>query len=362
MMRAEKNKWTVKVGIFIAVGTLILIVAVFTLGGQKRSFAPSITLHAVFDDVNGLQKGDNVFYSGVKVGTVKDIEFSGVAQVRVTMNVEKRVQKYVGQDVKARIGSEGLIGSKIVVLYDGNPQTGLIQEGMQLSVDETVSTSDIMASLQENNRNLVSITNDLKTVARRLAEGQGTLGALLTNDTLFRSLKATMDNLQVAANNSATLTKSIADYTAKLQQPGTLADGLVNDTMIMANLQSASRQINNAAEDTRAFTQSIQDAGEKLQSGNNAAGFLLNDTLVARQLREIFTNLESSSVKLDENLEAMQHNFLLRGFFRKRERQQAWDQRQQEKKAKKEQERKEKEAKEAREARQKLYSVNPPEN
>lgn len=320
-MRAEKNKRTVTVGLFILVGLLILIVAIFALGGQKRTFAPSITVFSVFDNVNGLVKGDNVFYSGVKVGTVKDVEFYGTSQVRVTMTIEKRVQEYIRGDSKARIGSEGLIGNKIVVIYDGSPAAAMVKSGQELQVDKTVSTEDILASLQENNKNLVEITNDIKTVSRRLAEGQGTLGALLTNDTLFQSLKITMANLQNAARNSAQLTSSIAGYTAKLQQPGTLAEGLVNDTVIMSNLHNAVAQINKASEDTRTFTQSLQQAGEKLRAGNNAAGLLLNDSAVAIQLREIVTNLNSSSVKLDENLEAMQHNFLLRGFFRKRARQ-----------------------------------------
>lgn len=305
----------------------------------------------MFENVNGLQKGDNVFFSGVKIGTVKEVDFYGTSQVKVVMHIEKKVQKYIREDAKARIGSEGLIGSKIVVIYDGTPTADMVKGGEQLFVDKAVSTEDILASLQENNKNLVSITSDFKTVSRRLAEGQGTIGALLTNDTLFQNLKATMANLQVAAKNSENLTKSIAAYAAKLQQPGTLAEGLVNDTVIMANLHNAVEQINNAAEDTRVFTQSLQQAGAKLQDGNNAAGLLLNDSAVARELREMIVNLNSSSIKLDENLEAMQHNFLLRGFFRKRARQQELDRRKAEKKAKEE-----------REAREKMFSLTPKAN
>ena len=350
-MRAEKNKRSVIVGIFILVGLLILIVGIFTLGGQKRTFVPTLALSAVFDNVNGLQKGDNVFFSGVKIGTVKDVDFYGTSQVKVTMHIEKKVQKYIRKDAKAKTGSEGLIGSKIVVIYEGLPTTEMVNGGEELAVERAVSTDDIMASLQENNKKLVSITTDFKTVSRRLAEGQGTIGALLTNDTLFQNLKATMANLQVAAKNSENLTKSIAAYAAKLQQPGTLAEGLVNDTMIMANLQNAVATINNAAEDTRTFTQSLQQAGAKLQDGNNAAGLLLNDTAMAQELREMIINLNSSSVKLDENLEAMQHNFLLRGFFRKRARQEEQDRKEAEKKARKE-----------KEAREKMFSLTPKAN
>src|SRR5690349_19647894 len=142
MMRAEKNKRSVTVGIFIVLGLLILIVGVFTLGGQKRSFAPSFTLSAVFDNVNGLQKGDNVFFSGVKIGTVKEVDFYGTSQVKVVMHIEKKVQKYIHEDSKARIGSEGLIGSKIVVIYEGTPTSPMVKGGEQLTVEGTASTED----------------------------------------------------------------------------------------------------------------------------------------------------------------------------------------------------------------------------
>lgn len=321
MIRSERNRRTVIVGIFIAIGLIILIAGILTLGGQQKVFAPSIKLHAVFSNVNGLLQGDNVFFSGVKIGTVRDVEFQGNAQVRVTMQIERRVREYIRKDAKAKIGAEGFIGNRTVVIYEGSAAAPPVEGGEQLRVEETASAEDMMATLQKNNENLVAITNDFKIVSQRLAEGEGTIGALLTNDALFKQLQATAANLQVAARNSEAATRSIADYTAKLQQPGTLAEGLVNDTVIMRTLQQAVAQIQQAATDTRRFTQNLQQTSEQLKSDDNAVGVLLNDPETAAQLREIIANLNSSSVKLDENLEALQHNFLFRGFFRRRARQ-----------------------------------------
>jgi phospholipid/cholesterol/gamma-HCH transport system substrate-binding protein len=192
-----------------------------------------------------------------------------------------------------------------------------------MQVEEALRTDDIMATLQKNNKNVVEITTDLKAVSKRLANGEGSLGALLKDETLFKNLQATVANLQTAARNSERLTKGIADYTNKLEAPGTLAGDLVTDTTIMTNLRAAVEQVNLATASAAAFAHDLHNASEKLEEKDNAAGVLLNDEKVARDLRSTIQNLNSSSQLLDENLEALQHNFLLRGFFRKKARQDA---------------------------------------
>lgn len=322
-MNTERNKRNIIVGLFITFGLLILAAGVFTLGGQKKTFAPSLTLKAVFADVNGLQKGDNVWFSGVKVGTVKAVDFYGTSQVRVTMHVEKKAQEFIRKDARAKIGAEGLIGNKIVVLYGGTPQAGHITGGEQLQVEKTFSTEDMLATLQKNNENLVAITTDFRTVSSRLVNGEGTAGALLTDATLYKSLQNTAANLQMAARHSEELSSRIADFTARLKTPGTLAHGLVSDTVIMSNLQLAVQHINDAAGEASSFTSNLKTASYQLNTNDNALGLLLNDGQTAVQVKNIIRNLDAGSRKLDENLEALQHNFLFRGYFRKKARREA---------------------------------------
>ncbi|HEY8895817.1 MAG TPA: MlaD family protein, partial [Niastella sp.] len=308
---------------FVTIGVLILLVGIFTLGGQKKSFVPSITVQAVFDNVNGLQKGDNVWFSGVKVGIVKSIDFNGNSQIKVTMHIERKAQEFIRRDAKAKVGAEGFIGNKLVVIYGGTPKAEPIENGETLQVENALSTDDMMATLQKNNENLVAITTDFKTVSKRLANGEGTVGALLNDATLYKSLQNTASNLQTAAHNSELLSSRIAEYTAQLQRPGSLANGLVHDTMIMTNLQAAVKQINDAANAAHSFTANLKTVGDQLQTNDNAVGLLLNDKETAEQMKGIIENLNSGSRKLDEDLEALQHNFLFRGFFRKKAKQEA---------------------------------------
>jgi phospholipid/cholesterol/gamma-HCH transport system substrate-binding protein len=322
-MSKVSNKRAVIVGIFVALGLVILIVAVFTLGGQQKTFSRHIKVTAIFNDVSGLQQGNNVWFSGVKIGTVKTISIYGNSQVKVLLFIDKKAQEFIRKDAKAKIGTDGLIGNKIISVYGGSPQAGEIENEDSLEVEDQLSTEDIMNTLQKNNKNLIDITADFKVVSKRLAEGQGTVGALLTDETLYKNLQSTVSNLQVAARNSEQLTKGISEYTAKLQSPGSLAGGLVNDTVIMQNLQLAIQQLKQAATTTNAFTDQLQTAGSRLNDKDNALGVLLNDTGTAVTLRNTLDNLNSSSQKLDEDLEALQHNFLFRPYFRKKAKREA---------------------------------------
>ena len=317
-MKTTKNKRAVTVGLFVAIGLLILIVGVFTLGGQQKKFVKSIDVHAVFDDVAGLQQGNNVWFSGVKIGTVKKIQIAGNQKVNVVLHIEKKAQEFIRHDAKAKIGTDGLIGNKIILIYGGSPTAPQIEEGDNLVVEKAMSTDDMLATLQENNRNLIDITKDFKLVSRRLVEGQGSIGALLADESLFKSLQSTVANLQIAAKNSERLTGGIAEYTAKLQSPNSLAGGLVNDTIVMYNLKAAVAQLNQASTKANELTENLKTTTSQLNKEDNTLGMLLNDKAVAEEFKSVLQNLNSGTQKLDEDLEALQHNFLFRGYFRKK--------------------------------------------
>ena len=136
----DSNKRMITVGIFVLLGIIIFVAAVLTLGGQKKTFEKKSTLKAVFKDVSGLQAGNNIWFSGVKVGTIKNISFTPNAMVEVTMSIETKVMQYIKKDAKAKISSEGLIGNKIIVIFGGGMQSSPVAEDDVLTVDNGLST------------------------------------------------------------------------------------------------------------------------------------------------------------------------------------------------------------------------------
>ncbi len=316
-MTTVENKRSVTVGIFVFLAIAILIAGIFILGGQQKRFEKTITLKAVFDNVGGLKAGNNVWFSGVKIGTVKNIHFFGESQVEITMKIDEDAQQYIRQNAKARLSSESLIGNKIIEIYGGDPKAPEVQDGDRLAVVSALSTDDIMATLQENNKNLVSITSDFKSLSSKLVNGEGMAGALLTDTTLSDNFRTILTGLQKASVNSVKVSNDLSRMTAKLNTKGGLANELLTDTAVFSQLKVSVNQLQQTTAAAADMTKNLKQTSGQLNADNNAMGVLLNDEQFAAQLKGTMGNLETSTEKLDENMEALRHNFLFRRYFRK---------------------------------------------
>jgi phospholipid/cholesterol/gamma-HCH transport system substrate-binding protein len=321
-MRSTGNRRAIVLGIFIFLGLAIFIWTVLTLGSQKNTFEKSITVKTYFKNVNGLQKGNNIWFSGVKVGTIENVSLMGNGKVEVDMNIDEKSVPYIHKNAKAKLSTDGLIGNKIIEIYGGSSQVPAISSGDVLNNEELLSTDAMMATLSKNNDNLLAITDNFKLISNKMANGQGSIGKLLTDETFADELNKTVITLKMASSNLQKLTANVSTYTSRLNDSGTLANDLVSDTLIFSKLRSTISQLQEVAAKSTEIMSSLQGAAntvnEGLKNPNTPAGMFLGDEKTAEGLKTTMQNLQSASVKLNDDLEAVQHNFLLRGFFRKK--------------------------------------------
>ena len=316
-MRGE-NKRSVIVGIFVFIGIAILVTGVLTLGGQQKKFVKAIQLKTVFDDIGGLQQGNNIWFSGVKVGTVKKINFYGDAQVEVEMNVEEAVVEFIRKDSKATLSSDGLIGNKIIVIYGGSTEAGQVEDGDRLESVSPLNTDKMMETLQVNNENLVEITENLKVLTSKIAEGKGIVGAAMTDSLLADNFKAIMTNLDRAAANSNKVVNDLNTFTSKLNQKGYLFNDLVTDTTIVKELKASMASLNATATNAQQLTLELQKVSEKFNSTDNSIGMLLNDPEFAASLKSTLENTDSATYNLNKGMEALEYTWpFKKGFKRK---------------------------------------------
>lgn len=324
-MKSTNNRRAVIVGIFILLGLAIFIITILTLGSQRKTFESSITIKSFFENVNGLQKGNNIWFSGVKVGVIKKVLITGNNRVEVDMNIEQHSKQFIRKDAKAKISTDGLIGNKIIEIYGGTLTSGEIESGDILATDKLLSTDAMMNTLSQNNDNLLRITNDFKIISSRLVKGEGSIGKLLTDETMVNQINATTLTLQNTARNLERLSHNVSAYASKLSNKGTLANDLVTDTVIFSRLRATVSQLQQVANTSQAAISNLENAGNTLNNGlndkNSPIGMLLNNEQSASNIKITLQNLQSASKKLDEDLEAIQHNFLLRGFFKKKAKQ-----------------------------------------
>jgi len=325
MIKSEPNKRAIIVGLFIVLGLVFLLAGILAIGNLHSTFVKKIHVTAIFDNVNGLQAGNNVWFSGVKIGTVHKLRFYGESQVRVVVKIDEKSQQYIRKDSKVKISTDGLIGNKIVVIYGGTSLAQPVEEGDTLGIENMVSTEEMMSALQENNRNLLAITTDFKTISKKLVDGEGTVGKLLNDESLYNSLGVTLASLERSSAHAEKLTASIADYGVKLNRKGSLANDLVTDTTVFKDVQSSVRQLKKltataaeATDNLKTASSNVSIATSKLDNKNTPLGVLLYDEASAAHLKATLKNLEGGSQKLDENLRAVQDNFLLRRYFKKK--------------------------------------------
>lgn len=321
-MRSNGNRRAIIVGIFIFLGLAIFIWTVLTLGSQKNTFEKSITVKTYFKNVNGLQKGNNIWFSGVKVGTIENVVLIGNGKVEVDMNIDEKSVPYIRSNAKAKISSDGLIGNKIIEIYGGSSQAPAISGGDVLNTEELLNTDQMMATLSKNNDNLLAITGNLKDITDKMSKGQGSIGKLLNDETFADELTRTVVTLKNTSYNLQQLSANVSHYTSRLNDSGTLANDLVSDTVIFSKLRSTVSQLKEAADKSNEVITSLQGAAHSVEAGlknpNTPAGMLLGDEKTAAGLKTTMENLQSASGKLNDDLEAVQHNFLLRGFFKKK--------------------------------------------
>lgn len=198
-MENHSQKFKIRLGLFVAGGLAIFVLAIFIIGKQKNLFNPVFKLTTTFYNVSGLQVGNNIRFSGINVGTVDNIVIINDSTVRVDMLIRKEVHKFIKSDCQVTIGSEGIIGDRLLVITQGSTQAPLAREGQKLVSTEPVETDAIMSSLEVTAANAEVISQQLAAIMSNINGGRGTLGRLIQDTTIAENLNQTIVNLKTSS-------------------------------------------------------------------------------------------------------------------------------------------------------------------
>lgn len=194
MKRANSNK--MRLGIFVTVGTALLILGIYFIGERHQLFSSTFRISAVFKDISGLQVGNNVRLAGINIGVIDHIEMVADTAVRVDVIINEDARKFIRKDSRATIGSEGLMGNKVMVILPGSNDAENIRDRDFLEANLPVSIDDLMANFEVTSRNMAYITDDLSVVTYNLSTGRGTIGRLLMDTVLAEDFEKTLVNLK----------------------------------------------------------------------------------------------------------------------------------------------------------------------
>lgn len=317
---AKSTSQKIKVGIFVIVGTLLLITALYFIGKQRFIFSKNIELYAVFNDVNGLQIGNNVRYSGINVGTVSEIEMTEVGRITIRMSVEERTAKFIKKDAVASIGSDGLVGSMVVNMIPGKSQqmAGVVT-GDTVNSQSKVSTDDMLETLNITNKNAALLSADLLKITNQVLEGEGTLGTLINDTILSKNIKQTVLELRRTSEETSLAISRVNTIISKINYDESAAAVILSDTAAANQMRSIFTSLEKSSKDINKVTENLNEYIIEIKNGKGAINHLTQDEGLVREIDSTMINIKESADKLNENMEALKHSFLFRRYFKKQE-------------------------------------------
>ena len=268
-----KTAQNIRTGIFTIAGILLFVAGIFIIGAKKNMFGDTFLIYGTFSNVGGLQVGNNIRFAGINVGTVEDIRIVSDTMIRVDMRMQQQVKPFLKVDALASIGSDGLMGDKLITINSGSAnEVKVLGGGARIRTVNPVDFDKVIGTFTNVADNAEIITRELAGMAIAIRSGNGTISKLLYTDDLSRSLQGT-------ATNAEAITGSLAGIASQIRT----GKGSVGSLL---------------------YTDSLSNNMESVVDNANAAMVTINE----------------AAYGFSENMKALHGNVFLRGYFKRKAR------------------------------------------
>lgn len=297
-----------KLGMFVILGLVLFAGTIYFVGKQKNLFGSTFFLTAHFKSAGGLKEGNNVRFSGINIGSVNTITLTDTLVI-VELTIRKEVQQFIKTDATATIGSDGLMGDKVLTINPGTVDTTFVKDGDIISTRKPIDMDDIMASLKTNVDNAAIISTELAKFTYNMNNNKGLLSKVMGDEAFANSLETTLTNLQGSS-------EQFSRFARMMNSDKGAMSALMTDEVMANNIRQTVADLQQSSNEFKLFS-------AKMNNDKGALSRMVTDEKIGNSLESTLINLQGATQKLDENMEALQSNFLLRGFFKKKEKAEA---------------------------------------
>lgn len=305
-------------------GLLFIILLLYMIGKNRNLFGNTYVLKAGFENVQGLVPGNNVRFAGIQAGTVKRISIISDTLIEVTMIVDKKMKGVIRKNAIVSIGTDGLVGNKVVnIVPSKEPSLPAVEDDV-LSVKKAVSTDEILQTLFKTNNDVAVIATELKATVQRI-NSSNALWALLNDTSLSQGIRSSVLNIRSDSAEAGTMVNDLQAVVTGIKNGKGSVGEFLQDTLFAYNLNEAVQKIQSVGDEAMVLTAELNElvAGiqQDVNNGRGTVNSLLKDSLSVLKINASLDNLQKGADGFNQNMEALKHNFLFRGYFKKLERQ-----------------------------------------
>lgn len=319
MKKSESKQ--LRLGLFVIISTVLFITVLYLIGQKQNMFKKSFTISANFQNVNGLQKGNNVRYSGVDIGMVNGINMINDSVINVRMKIDEKITGHIKKNAIATIGSDGLVGNMIINIIPGEGLEQNVISGDTIASYSRIGADDILSTLNATNDNLSILIAGLLKITNKMNEGEGTLGVLLNDTVMSQDIKKAIQNLKFTSQNASKSISELNSIIASVKDNDkTVLGKLINDTLSGDQISNTLINLESSSEEIKGVLDNINSLVDEIKTSEGGYNYLVKDTTLVYSIQSTMNNINAGTSKFNENMEALKHNFLFRGYFKKLER------------------------------------------
>lgn len=312
----------VKVGLFVLGGLLFLILLLYMIGKNSNLFGKSYTLKARFENVQGLVPGNNVRFAGLQAGTVKKIQIISDTVIEVSMLIDLDMNTIIRKNAIASIGTDGLVGNKLVNIVPSKEPSPQAVDGDLIASRKMINTNAMLEVLNKTNDDIAVIAAELKETVHRFNNSTA-MWALLNDETLPANIRASLVNIKQTTAKAGEFVNELNLVIDDVKKGKGTVGALLKDSTLERDLKEAVSKINKVGTEADSLATEINSImtgiRKDVNTGSGTVHLLLKDTALAMKLSTSLDNIQKGTDGFNQNMEALKHNFLLRGYFRKLE-------------------------------------------
>lgn len=317
---AKETFNNVRLGIFVLAGIFFLILTLYILGKNRNLFGSTFSLRALFENVNGLRAGNNVRFAGIEVGTVKKVKILSDTLIEVSMAIDTKVKNFIMKNAEVTIGTDGLVGNKIINITPVQHRSSPVADGDLLVSKKSTDIEEMLKTLGTTNDNIAFVSEQLKQTVQRINSSKA-LWTLLNDSTLSPGIRNSVANIRKASARANEFAGQLNELIADVRNGKGTVGNLLTDTSFVYELNEAVAKIQLVGDNANALAARLNDMAAGIKSdieiGNGTVNLVLRDTSFAGTLNRSMQNIEMATDAFNQNMEALKHNFLFRGYFRK---------------------------------------------
>lgn len=312
----------IKLGAFVLAGLIFLLLILYMIGKNRTMFGGNYKLRARFENVQGLKSGNNVRYAGIDIGTVEKVSIINDTLMEVKMIIDNKAKFILRKNAIVSIGTDGLVGNKVVNIAASKSDSPLAEENDILPTKKPIDTDEMLRTLNKTNNDIAVIAKNLKLTSNKLNNSEA-LWALLNDKSLPDNLKKSAANIRLVTNNLYNMSKDVNSMVSKIKKGEGSIGKIINDSSFAKSLEDAVINIKDAGNEVSTLSKDINKAVKEIENnindGNGTVHALLKDTGIVIKINHSLDNIEDGTKGFNQNMDALKHSFLFRGYFRKLE-------------------------------------------